>query len=348
MRPEILISYAQNHEDVVLARVLEPWNCVGHWIDIGAGHPTFDSVTRLFSDFGWTGINIEPLVTEFELLCAERPRDINLNCAIGDSAGVALIFEGPPASRGTSTLIPEHAHSSHNNSDSVVTSEVEVRTLATVLEEAPWDIDLIKIDVEGMESAVIASADWTRVRAKVIVVEATLPNSVVPSHQLWESTLVAAGYSFRLFDGLNRFYSREDSADDVDGTVVSKWYPACPQDNYIDQSALLLKNAMDTTQLMLDHAVQETDALRSKLRELSTSVELAEEYTKSLQSHLAARDASLVEATEYARSLEREIERLRSTFALNEVTRLEQLKAIRDFERQVAQLVQHIEAKNRC
>lgn len=343
MRPEILISYAQNHEDVVLARVLEPWNCVGHWIDIGAGHPTFDSVTRLFYDFGWTGINIEPLVTEFKLLCAERPRDINLNCAIGDSAGVSLIFEGPPASRGTSTLIPEHAHSGHNNSDSVVTSEVEVRTLATVLEEAPWDIDLIKIDVEGMESAVIASADWTRVRAKVIVVEATLPNSVVPSHQLWESTLVAAGYSFRLFDGLNRFYSREDSTDDVDGTVVSKWYPACPQDNYIDQSVLLLKNARDTTQLMLDHAVQETDGLRGTMRELSTSLELAEEYARSLQGHLAARDASLVEATEYARSLEREIERLRSSLASNEVKRLEQLGKLRDLEQQVSLMSRRLE-----
>jgi FkbM family methyltransferase len=337
MRPEILVSYAQNHEDVVLARVLEPWNRVGHWIDIGAGHPTFDSVTRLFSDFGWTGINIEPLVPEFELLCADRPRDINLNCAIGDSAGVSLIYEGPPASRGTSTLIPEHAHSGHNDSDSIVTSEVEVKTLATVLEEAPWDIDLIKIDVEGMESAVIASADWTRVRAKVIVVEATLPNSVVPTHQLWESTLVAAGYSFRLFDGLNRFYSREDSAGDVDGIAVSKWYPACPQDKYIDQSVLLLKNAWDTN----------ADGLRGAIRDLSTSMELAEEYARSLQDHLAARDASLVESTEYALSLEREIERLRSSLASNEVKRLEQLGKLRDLEQQVSSMRRRIEQVSR-
>jgi hypothetical protein len=185
-----------------------------------------------------------------------------------------------------------------------------------VLEEAPWEIDFIKIDVEGMESAVIASADWTRVRAKVIVVEATLPNSVVPSHQLWESTLVAAGYSFRLFDGLNRFYSREDSAHDVDGITVSKWYPVCPQDNYL-------------------------------LGELSTRVELTEEYARSLQSYLAAREASLVEATEYALSLEREIERLRSSLASNEVKRLEQLGKLRDLEQQVSSMRRRIEQVSR-
>lgn len=307
-RPETLVSYAQNHEDIVLARILEPWNRLGHWIDIGAGHPTFDSVTRLFSDFGWTGVNVEPLVPEFESLCAERSADINLNCAIGRSAGTSVIYEGPPASRGISTMISEHAYNSRDRSKLITTREVEVRTMSSVLDQTPWEIDFIKIDVEGMESLVIASADWSRVEAEVVVVEATLPNSVVPSHQPWESTLLDAGYSLRLFDGLNRFYSRVDKIDRIDDVEVSRWYPACPQDRYLDQV-----------------------------------VSMAVDYTTSLKAHLTTRDVSLMEATEYARSLEREIARLKSALALNEVRRLEQTSKLRDLEQQVASLVQRLE-----
>lgn|GEM_PF-3407297 len=321
-RPETLVSYAQNHEDIVLARIFEPWNRPGHWVDIGAGHPTFDSVTRLFSDFGWTGVNVEPLVPEFESLCAERLADINLNCAIGSSVGTSLIYEGPPASRGTSTMIPEHARNDRDRSEPLTTREVEVRTLSSVLDQTPWEIDFIKIDVEGMESSVIASADWSRVGAEVVVVEATLPNSIVPSHQTWESTLLDSGYSLRLFDGLNRFYSRVDSIDRIDNVEVSRWYPACPQDRYLDQVVEMLSIRHNDLMTRMDEAVS---------------------YAKSLQVNLTARDVSLMEATEYARSLELEIERLKSALALNEVTRLEQTIKLRDLEQQVASLAQRLE-----
>ena len=52
-------SFAQNGEDVVL------WRALGHiangrYVDVGANHPTNDSVTRAFYDRGWRGIAIEP------------------------------------------------------------------------------------------------------------------------------------------------------------------------------------------------------------------------------------------------------------------------------------------------
>ena len=33
----------------------------GFYVDVGAGHPTEDSVTRHFYDLGWRGINVEPI-----------------------------------------------------------------------------------------------------------------------------------------------------------------------------------------------------------------------------------------------------------------------------------------------
>ena len=83
---DTFISYAQNFEDVLLNRVFRD-KLDGLYIDIGALHPTFDSVTRAFYDRGWSGINIEPIQDFYNAICQERPRDINLNIAISDRAG---------------------------------------------------------------------------------------------------------------------------------------------------------------------------------------------------------------------------------------------------------------------
>src|SRR5688572_4513997 len=53
----LITSFAQNGEDVRLWRIFANQG-PGFYVDVGAGDPTADSVTRLFYDSGWTGINI--------------------------------------------------------------------------------------------------------------------------------------------------------------------------------------------------------------------------------------------------------------------------------------------------
>src|SRR3954451_14572299 len=54
-----LCSYAQNFEDVMLARALAHVRD-GFYIDLGAQHPTVDSVSRAFYELGWRGVHVEP------------------------------------------------------------------------------------------------------------------------------------------------------------------------------------------------------------------------------------------------------------------------------------------------
>src|SRR5713101_373530 len=75
-------SYAQNFEDVMLHRALADVEH-GFYVDVGAGDPVIDSVTKAFYDRGWHGINIEPDRGYFAKLKAPRPRDVNLNGACG-------------------------------------------------------------------------------------------------------------------------------------------------------------------------------------------------------------------------------------------------------------------------
>ena len=85
------ISYAQNYEDVMLWRALG-YVGQGFYIDVGANDPEGDSVTRAFYDRGWNGINIEPMAEHFAQLKAGRPRDINLQAAVGDTQGEITLY----------------------------------------------------------------------------------------------------------------------------------------------------------------------------------------------------------------------------------------------------------------
>ena len=87
-----MISYAQNFEDVMLARALESVER-GFYIDIGAWHPDRHSVTRHFYELGWNGINVEPGRTYFSLLKRRRPRDLNLNLAVSSHLGPVRFHE---------------------------------------------------------------------------------------------------------------------------------------------------------------------------------------------------------------------------------------------------------------
>src|SRR5262249_20796614 len=89
-----MISYAQNREDVLLNRVFGG-SRVGFYVDAGANDPIFHSVTKHFSDLGWTGISIEPQPELAERLATDRPRDVTLNVGLSDRSGMFRFYEAP-------------------------------------------------------------------------------------------------------------------------------------------------------------------------------------------------------------------------------------------------------------
>lgn len=207
-----MISFAQNAEDVMLARLF-PGKTDGFYIDIGAADPVEHSVTKHFSDRGWRGVNVEPIKAYCDRLAEARPRDICLPIALGECRETRTFFN--ISNQYLSTFDPEAAARGVAAGGVLVEEAVEVRTLADICEEHVGQtvIDFLKIDVEGWEEQVIRGGDWSRYRPRVVLVEATEPNSPVPRHERWEPILLATGYQFVYNDGLNRYYLRdEDSA----------------------------------------------------------------------------------------------------------------------------------------
>ncbi|HIH0800636.1 FkbM family methyltransferase [Vibrio cholerae] len=198
------ISYSQNFEDVVLWRALNHVKD-GFYIDVGANHPTEDSVTKAFSEHGWTGINIEPDKELCDLLAIERPKDLNLNLAI--SANVSSIEFFVSSIRGWSTTDKDSLRNIKENESFAESRIVPAMSLDKLCAKySVQDVHFLKIDVEGAEKDVLESFSFDTVRPWIVVVEATKPTTQIDVSEQWENILFEHDYQFAYFDGLNKFY----------------------------------------------------------------------------------------------------------------------------------------------
>jgi FkbM family methyltransferase len=204
-------SYAQIHEDWVLLRALRHVPR-GFYIDVGAQHPTVGSVTKLFYDRGWRGINIEPVSHWFDQLVEQRSRDINLRIAVDAVCGEAVLYEIPES--GLSTTVAKFAERHRAAGWACRSRSVPTRSLAEICREyVQGEIHFLKIDAEGSEYRVLQGGDFARYRPWIVLIEATEPLTDVPAYQESEAVLVPAGYEFAGTDLLNRYYvAREHAA----------------------------------------------------------------------------------------------------------------------------------------
>jgi FkbM family methyltransferase len=198
-------SYSQNCEDVLLNRCFGKTS-EGFFIDIGASEPTRFSVTYALYLNGWKGISIEPLWDRWRELVALRPRDINLNIGVVEKAGKRTLYRSLGRG-GTSTYLDTLGAKMIEEHPQIKTYETKVDTLANVCKQHASkysSYELLKVDVEGAEGQVFSGADFETCRPKVIIAEGPV------EHPTWHETLIAQGYVFATFDGVNRWYVTQE------------------------------------------------------------------------------------------------------------------------------------------
>lgn len=173
--------YSQDQQDKFLhERVFGDYKN-GFFVDVGAHNGVKFSNTLFFENtYGWTGINIEPSPFVFKELQKNRPKCINLNCAIDAKNGNAPFYCNSGATEMLSGLV-EHFDPRHksrldqeNKVDGGQTEVVSIptRTLQTVFDEYNvTHVQFLSIDVEGGEKAVVKSIDFDKVFIDVIVFE---------------------------------------------------------------------------------------------------------------------------------------------------------------------------------
>jgi FkbM family methyltransferase len=208
------VSYAQNFEDVYLSRIFGG-DEAGFYIDVGACHPVFDSVTKHFYDRGWSGINIDASPYYFELLRNARTRDVNLNLAIGEQISEVDFFEVKGS--GYSSMGEEVIGRARTAGVQAAKITVPMRPLQDVIDEYAKNrtISFLKVDVEGFELNVLKSIDLQKTRPRIIVVEAIHPDTREPTWDAFEDLVLSNGYRVALFDGLNRYYVACEHEQDI-------------------------------------------------------------------------------------------------------------------------------------
>lgn len=303
------ITYAQNGEDIVLARAFPAHH--GRYIDVGAASPTLHSVTKLFYDRGWRGVNVEPLVSWYEELERERPNDVNVLAGVSDRGGTAEFFDLSAVKREESTLDRSVADRHRDDDVPVVVATVPVLTLDDVFALVPdqQPIDFVKIDVEGWEAAVIRGCDWTRHRPAVLVVEAIDPLTHEASHEAWEPELIAADYQVTLFDGLNRFYVAAERRDLIPSLSV----PASVVDGYTPHATVLAaQERAAEIEALEGRLCAAAAAHRSETEQLAEHLRRTEQRVADLSDELAARAQELASAgTDRVADLERRLDAIR-------------------------------------
>jgi FkbM family methyltransferase len=202
----------------MLARLFQRQSS-GFYIDIGAWHPTLHSVTKHFYELGWSGVNVEPIQRQYQLFVQDRPRDKNMNVAVGNVSGRMRFYECNDLTS-LSTANREQAKVLQLSGHEVISYEVDVITLNDIIASCGGGtIDFLKVDVEGFEEQVLRGTDWRRFRPKVLLIEATQPAvqitdwdnvDAIRNWDAWEPMLLQSGYIFAWYDGLSRFYIREE------------------------------------------------------------------------------------------------------------------------------------------
>jgi FkbM family methyltransferase len=267
-----MISYAYNNEDVLLRRLFEDRDD-GFFVDIGAHHPVVDSVTKHFSDLGWQGINVEPIPNRAELFAAQRPTDINLSAGVSDQCGEMTfpeVVDGATLSTFSDELAAEYQHNGYN----VMNHQVPVLTLAVLFEQhVNRTVDFLCVDVEGPELHVLAGGNFDQWRPRVIVIESTRPGTSIPSHQDWEHLLLDASYEFATFDGVNRYYVRQEDRELVSrlSIPVNAFDEFIPYQQFLLEKELRRYRALNPVRRMSVWVSDVERAVRQKLRRRSES-----------------------------------------------------------------------------
>ena len=166
-----VLSFAQEGEDRLLLRLLEG-SPPGFYVDVGAHHPQRFSNTHAFYLRGWRGLNIDPAPGTKALFDRLRPRDINLELAVGPGRPRTYFqFAESALNSLDADLANERRRQGHAP---LVQTEIATFPLAQILDRylpADTAIDFLNVDVEGLDLEVLRSNTWHKYRPRLVLAE---------------------------------------------------------------------------------------------------------------------------------------------------------------------------------
>lgn len=165
-------SFSQEGEDRILERFLEGQK-TGFYVDVGANHPRRFSNTYLFYLKGWKGICIDPNSSLIPLYKSIRPKDIFVNEGVSNQESELEYFMYDEDALNTFDKPLTDWRLANTPYKVLSTKKIAVRTLKDILisNQINEKIDIMNIDVEGLDYEVLQSNEWTKYRPTYLLVE---------------------------------------------------------------------------------------------------------------------------------------------------------------------------------
>jgi FkbM family methyltransferase len=172
---------------IVLQTFFHDKETPGVFVEVGAAHPEFLSISARYRQLGWKIISIEPNpefckihrglgYTVHEYACGDTDQD-NVDFYVVDSKGVDYGGGNVSFESFSSLGIKDEfsdLYKTVENEREVSKIKVNVRRLDTIMEECAPDlkkIDILAIDVEGWELNVLAGFSLNNFEPKVVILE---------------------------------------------------------------------------------------------------------------------------------------------------------------------------------
>ncbi len=170
------VTYAQHGEDVVLLGIFRQLGIARPgYLDIGAHHPLHISNTALLYELGSRGVNVEANPNLIDAFRDLRPDDTTLNVAVGATTGeIDFYFIDDFSGRNTCDRATAEDFVTNYPAFKIQKKQrVAVTTVETIYRNhfAPREIDLLSIDVEGMDREILESTFASGIFPKVVVAE---------------------------------------------------------------------------------------------------------------------------------------------------------------------------------
>lgn len=170
-------SYAQSGEDLILAYLFR-WLSITKptYLDVGAHHPTWLSNTYLLYQAGSAGVCVEPDPECCTNIQRKRKRDICLNIGVGVGSAKSLKLYVMTA-KTLNTFSREEAErcqNTKNYGDQRIERiiDVPVRSINDIVREHfPKGVNLISLDVEGLDFDIVSEFDFSAFQPEVFCIE---------------------------------------------------------------------------------------------------------------------------------------------------------------------------------
>lgn len=166
------ITYSQFGEDCVLQVLFPKAMKEGFFVDVGCYHPKKLSNTYALYKRGWRGINIDLDREKIAAFDLARRGDINIAAAVSDREEEKTVYTDRRYSVGATiddTLGRQESFSAQG--------KMKTSTLNMIIGATKYSgkrIDLLSVDVEGMDVRVLKGLDFETYRPEIVLVESHL------------------------------------------------------------------------------------------------------------------------------------------------------------------------------